>query len=139
DDFVPKPIELSVLQAKVTRLLAAPAKALASLGGGFGPSAAPPVEGGATGWASGLANRVVELFASRQSGFLQLKRGELSMEVAFVNGFPVDVFVPFRRENVGLFLIQQGRLTEVEYDRALRRMIEKKISLEAALGQEGLV
>jgi CheY-like chemotaxis protein len=140
DDFVAKPIDLAALQRQVERLLHAPAKALAAVPNPFGDGVAPPAaEDAKEQWVAGLAAQVVDIFLSRRSGLLHLARGQLTVDVSFQKGFPSDVAVPFRRENVGLFLLQQGRLTEAQYDSALKRMVERRVALEKALEDLNLV
>jgi CheY-like chemotaxis protein/tetratricopeptide (TPR) repeat protein len=133
DDFVAKPIDVDSFQEKVFRLLTSGATA-GPRGDAFGGALPkPPAHAVKEEWAAVLAGKIVELFAERRSGVLHLARGDLLVDVSFVNGFPVDVVVPFRRENVGLFLMQQGRLSESEYDQALRFMVERRRTLEEAL------
>jgi CheY-like chemotaxis protein/tetratricopeptide (TPR) repeat protein len=133
DDFVSKPIDVDSFQEKVLRLIAAGATTgpRESAFGDVLPQ--PPSDAVKEEWAAVLAGKIVDLFAGRRSGVLHLARGELLVDISFVNGFPVDVVVPFRRENVGIFLMQQGRLSESEYDQALRFMVERRRTLEEAL------
>jgi CheY-like chemotaxis protein len=140
DDFVAKPIDLAALQRQVERLLHAPAKALAAVPNPFGEGVFPPAaEDAKEQWVARLATEIVDIFLSRRSGLLHLGRGQITVDVSFQKGFPSDVAVPFRRENVGLFLLQQGRLTEAQYDSALKRMVERRIALEKALEDLNLV
>jgi CheY-like chemotaxis protein/tetratricopeptide (TPR) repeat protein len=137
DAFVPKPIEVEVLQEHVRRLLAQNAEP-GELVPVFRNARVPPDSVRAR-WVATLADHIVDAFANRSSGTLILRRAELIYEVRFAHGFPVDVAVPFHRENLGRFLISEGRLSEDEYQQALHVAVSRRIPLEQVFIDLGFV
>jgi len=95
DDFIPKPLDIDELQRKISGILLAPAPRGEARSPFGEPEPDHDEEEPRERWASVLAQQVVEAFTRRRSGHLKLEPGDLVLEVAFANGFPVDVIAPF--------------------------------------------
>ncbi len=71
------------------------------------------------------------------TGRLALNQGNLSKVVFLVEGNPVNVESTLRDETLGRYLLKKGEITEDDYEKSIRLMIEQGIQQGAALVRIG--
>lgn len=131
DAFFTKPLDFSLLH-----------KAVGKLFGEEAPAAeAPPERGpGLTGDLSEthVSDLLMGMLADQKTGHLDLSTGAVPRRIYVVYGYPVYVELGPAADNLGRILLQTGRITREDYERALKTMAKTRKKLGQILLDEGI-
>lgn len=70
---------------------------------------------------------------------LEIRRGQLTKEIVFEYGVPVDCRSNLVHETLGRFMIARGKLSQEEHDSVLRESVTQGVQFGEVLRQRGLV
>lgn len=79
------------------------------------------------------------LAAHERTVVLAIRRGQLSKEIVFEYGVPVDCRSNLIHETLGRFMVAQGKLSEEENDACLRESVTRGVQFGEVLREKGLV
>jgi len=79
------------------------------------------------------------LMSEERTCTLELKRRQLEKRVTFEDGAPVACSSNLLHETLGKFLVEKGRLSEVDYQKALGESVQSGLQMGELLVKKGLI